>query len=250
MFLHCRCWKDCSCAKFHPANEVLVLAFVSPPPLQCNQAYVTTKSFLVAITDIHHKHRIYAFLSNVVEGRLRRFMQTWLWENLVVLWTAGPPKHGILQARWFGDTNGCSQHRHQLTVDWNGKDQTPTSAPSKRSGKGRDSEMTWCSTLKLQNTSWISYSCKTLFQDVQWLDAACNLRWFGLTKSVRLWVWDDTKQKIVQKEAVALETYSCSCLGNVMNFTQKSFILNDFLIVWSMMMHLLALLVWWFSFFH
>ena len=56
-------------------------------------------------------------------------------------------------------------------------------------------------------------------QDVQLFDAACNLRCFGLTKSVRQWVWDDTKQKIVQKEAVALETYSCSCLGNVVNFT-------------------------------
>ena len=59
--------------------------------------------------------------------------------------------HPTLGQCWFGDTTWCSHH--QLTVAWNDndKDQTPTSAPSKRNGKGRDGEMTWNGTLKCQN---------------------------------------------------------------------------------------------------
>ena len=36
--LNCWCWKDCSCAKFHPANEVLVLAFVPPLVSPCERS--------------------------------------------------------------------------------------------------------------------------------------------------------------------------------------------------------------------
>ncbi len=42
--------------------------------------------------------------------------------------------------------------------------------------------------------------------------STCHLQYSMLwIDKVRLWVWDDTKQKIVQKEAVALEISSWSC---------------------------------------
>lgn len=149
----------------------------------------------MAIADVHHKHRIYAFLSNVVEGRLRRFMRTWLWENLLVLrkpcfGQRVSPNMLILQTCWFGDTNRCSQHCRQLAVDWNCKDPTPTSAPSKRSGKGRDSEMTWCSDVEaskyfmgfvlLQDISGRAVITCQLQSSVFWIDKinqAVGLGW-------------------------------------------------------------------------